>query len=243
MLMNPRLSSLLTLDPYFPAYANEHLINGSKVKWVCDPMHPPEPSTESVPPAVFPDERTTFLLFGSLARRKGIFQVLDALNHLPESVRRSLSVVFAGRLRKEIRTRFKAAFQEVEERHPAIALHLEDRFLPENELAAWVSQADIVLAPYQRAMGSSGVLLWASALEKPVLTQDYGLIGAYVRDRGLGLTVDTTSAASIAQGIQTFVLNPEYVRVERSSMQKMVVRHHPDRFAQTVLESIFEHAA
>jgi len=238
MLMNSRLSSLLTLDPYFPAYANEHLINGSKVEWACDPMRRPEPSTETVPSAMIPEDRTIFLIFGSLAERKGIFQVLDALSHLSKTVRTSLSIVFAGRLREDVRDAFQSAFQDVQQRYPEVTLHLEDRFLPESELAVWISKADIVLAPYQRAMGSSGVLLWASALEKPVLTQDYGFIGAYVREHDLGLTVETTSPASIARGIQTFIRNSDRVPVDHSSMRDLIARHHPDRFAETILDAV-----
>lgn len=242
MLLNPRLTTLLTLDPYFANYANAHLINGKKVGWVCDPMKKPSLAGTNESSHIFREDRTNFLLFGSLAERKGIFQVLDALDYMSPEMRNRILIAFAGRLRDKDRDRFIAKLREVKKKYPKVVLRLDDRFLPENELTTWISQADVILAPYQRAMGSSGVVLWACALEKPILTQDYGLIGAYVRDHGLGHTVDTTSPASIAQGISRFVSAPNGVGVSCPSSAELMARHHPDRFAETILDTISKSA-
>lgn len=238
MLRNPRLSVLLTLDPYFPAYAEGNITYGNKVKWVCDPVNPVEPSVDTIPSSAFSNERTTFLIFGSLAKRKGIFEVLDALSHIPETVRKRLSIVFAGRLRNEVRTHFKSRIRKVKQDFSGVEFHLEDRFLPEDELAGWVSRADVILAPYQRVMGSSGTLLWASSFQKPILTQSYGLIGKYVRDNNLGLTVKSTSPPSIAKGIESFACTHEHVFACKSSMKKIAQKHNPREFAKTVIDSV-----
>ncbi len=54
-----------------------------------------------------------------------------------------------------------------------------------------LKRCDVVLIPYQRHVGSSGLLIWAASAGKPVITQDFGLIGALTRAYKLGQTVDT----------------------------------------------------
>lgn len=52
-----------------------------------------------------------------------------------------------------------------------------DRFLSDDEIPPLVSGADVILAPYLRHVGSSGLLYWPAAAGKSVITQDFGLIG------------------------------------------------------------------
>src|SRR5689334_22236304 len=80
---------------------------------------------------------------------------------------------------------------------PGLWFKVEDRRLEHAELEMLVDQTDIVLAPYQRFVGSSGVLLWAAWAARPVLAQDFGLVGRLVRDHHLGAVADSYDSAAL----------------------------------------------
>src|SRR3546814_9883678 len=82
-------------------------------------------------------------------------------------------------------------------KRPDLWLHTKNRHLSRGEIDALVDRCDVVLAPYQRFVGSSGVLLWAASRGRPLLAQDYGLVGRLTADHGLGLTVDTTDVTPL----------------------------------------------
>jgi glycosyltransferase involved in cell wall biosynthesis len=80
-----------------------------------------------------------------------------------------------------------------------------DGFVTDDEMHALFGCASLVLMPYQRHVGSSGVLVRAAAAGVPVLCQRYGMLGQLVEDRRLGLTVDTGSPEAIAAGLALFL--------------------------------------
>jgi glycosyltransferase involved in cell wall biosynthesis len=88
---------------------------------------------------------------------------------------------------------------------PELWLRVYDRRLDDTELAGLVRRSDVVLAPYQRFVGSSGVLLWAARAGRPVLAQDFGLVGRLTRDHGLGVAVDSSDPAQLARQIAHMV--------------------------------------
>lgn len=207
MLRNSCLERVLTLDPYFPPFAAEELGSSAQVSGLPDPIvNAPETDASSdcrtdLRDAVG-DGQTLFTLFGSLTERKGVLHVLDALALLPQSSRRALRVVLAGKIDSAVAAEIQ---RRVEAAPPGDApnpsLRIVDRYLTTAELGWLVRQSSVVLAPYQRFVGSSGVLNWAAAARKPVIAQAYGLVGALVRDYGLGLAVDTSDPARIAEAM------------------------------------------
>ena len=143
-----------------------------------------------------------FTLFGALTERKGVCQVLDAVALLPVATREKVRVVLAGRIDP-------AVVSDVASRASLLAtagaegrcVEIVDRHLTTPELAWLVSESSVILAPYQRFVGSSGVLTWAAAQRRPVIAQQYGLVGALVRDYRLGIATDTSDPSRIADAI------------------------------------------
>jgi glycosyltransferase involved in cell wall biosynthesis len=200
MLRNPTLDTVLTLDPYFPDFARRRYRGGDKVAFVPDPVSPAAMARRSdgAPDA----RRARLLLFGEITARKGVFTLFDALARLPAGIAQSLHVEIAGRHDPAIRSEIARAAGAALRGRPELRLRIEDRRLPDAELAARVGDSDVILAPYQRFVGSSGVLLWAAATGVPVICQDYGLLGRLVQDHALGIAVDTSDSAALAGAIE-----------------------------------------
>ncbi len=239
MLNNSALSFVYTLNPYFPSFARKHFVNGNKV------YHLPDPSMFPTGDIHLNDEdcalargvgegKKVFLLFGALTKRKGIFELMEALKHLEQGYSSQIAVVFAGRLQDEIRSEFfeKVASYKRNNQNAAL-IHVEDRFLSTNEIICLLQHCDMVLAPYQRTISPSGVVLWAAGAKKPILTQNYALLGYQVRTYELGISVDTTKPKEIADALKHYLNNKSYYKGNTTGMQRLHAESLPENFART----------
>ncbi|HYD07532.1 MAG TPA: glycosyltransferase [Reyranella sp.] len=235
MLRNPALERVLSLDPFFPVHARAHYRGGEKVVPLPDPAHPRIEQRTNQVPAAFPAGRIGFLLFGYLAERKGPLVVLDALRQLAPDIAARTAVLFAGRVDPQLQPELVRRRAALEREQPDLWLRVDDRRLPGGELAALVRQSDVVLAPYQRFVGSSGVLLWAALNGRPVLAQDYGLVGRLTREHRLGVSVDACAPAEIAREMSRMVSDGPARFFDPESAQRFASAQTPHRFASLVL--------
>jgi glycosyltransferase involved in cell wall biosynthesis len=240
MLANDALVSVLSLDPYFPRHAARFYDGGAKVSAVPDPVHPAVACTaaDRLLARKLPVGRIGFVLFGYLTKRKGALVILDALARLRPEIAARVAVMLAGSVDPAIADAIARRQVMLAATRPDVLFHIEDRRLEAAEIEALLDRADVVLAPYQRFIGSSGVLLWAARAGKPVLTQDFGLIGTLVREHGLGLTVDSTSAAELAAGMACMVEDRVDSFFDRDAALGFAGDHTPQLFAKTVLASL-----
>lgn len=243
MLKHPALTAIFSLDPYFAEYASKSFKQGEKIHALPEPGPFPQ-DLETYRPSdtvdcAIPEDRTCFLLFGSLAPRKGIYQVLEALRMLDSKIARKTAVVFAGKLYDdEIRTEFQERLGQLTSESPELWTYLEDRHINASEITDLLIRCDVVLAPYQNHIGSSNVLLWAAGAQKPVITQEYGLIGALARDYKLGLVVDPTQPPAIADAIQACVEGDVTDFGDTKSMKELAEFRTPEQYAKTIFDGI-----
>lgn len=197
--------AILSLDRFFPKTITASSAAKSKIQFLPDlvPITDEQIALAKSAAAAKCGNRTRFLLFGALYRRKGLFETLDAISLLPPEIARSCEFSFCGQLPDE-----SAAARSVVRdlsAQTAATISLVDRFLTTEKLAMEVASADVILAPYINHKGSSGTLYWAAAFEKPVIAQDYGLVGREVREFDLGLTVEVGVPQALAAAIERFV--------------------------------------
>jgi glycosyltransferase involved in cell wall biosynthesis len=242
MLRNRAVAAVLTLDPYFAAYTAKHYRNGHKVVPLPDPAHPAtrRRADEISITAPLERHRTVFALFGFIAERKGALVLLDALARLPSDLAAKTAVVIAGRIENRIRTRIDRARRRLQRERPSLQLVVEDRWLSPAELTGLVERCDVVVAPYQRFVGSSGVILWAAAAGKPVLTQDFGLIGRLVQDHRLGLAIDTSDATALGRSIAAMIRRRPRHYFDPLSAGELVAARQPSQFAETIFAQLFD---
>ncbi|WP_156898276.1 glycosyltransferase family 4 protein [Methylocapsa acidiphila] len=131
------------------------------------------------------------LFFGRIYEYKGLKYLLEAaqlaLPRLP-----SLRIVVAGR--GDDLTNESLRIPETEN------FDLRNRFIPDEELAQLLTDADVVALPYIEA-SQSGVLMAALAFGLPVIATDVGEIAELVRTTGAGLIVPPRDGAALADAI------------------------------------------
>ncbi len=245
-LKNNDLSFIHTLDPYFKDFAQQKFSKGMKVHYLPDPSpYPRNNICSNNDESIFfkhiksYGSRKIFLLFGGLAERKGILKVIDALKYIEEQYTKQIVVVFAGRIDTKIKATFYDKIDKYnKETKNKIPILVEERFIETNELACLLTCCDVVLAPYQRFVGSSGVLAWAVGAKKPIITQDYGLIGYQVRKYKLGIAVDTYNAKPISAGIQQMLMNYDDYALNTRGMNEFYDKCSPDNFTKTFFKDI-----
>ncbi|MBV9331088.1 MAG: glycosyltransferase [Alphaproteobacteria bacterium] len=237
MLRNPSLGAVHSLDPFFARYARGTYRHGDKVLHLADPSHPKvmsSPDDRRLANAI-PAERSMFLLFGYLTERKGTVALLDALAELPAESVSKLAVMLAGRIDANLRSTVVQKVAWLRQRRPALWIGVEDRRIGDGELEALIDRADVLLAPYQRFVGSSGVLMWSARAGKPILTQDFGMMGELVREQRLGMAVNTMDRQAIADAIAGYLSTGTFVNFDRQQATAFSSRHTPAAFAEAIL--------
>ena len=180
--------------------------------------------------------RTLLLLFGALARRKGVLHTLDALPKLSPEVARTLTVLFAGPVETDLAPILTGRIEAARARTRAQIL-LHDAFLDEPEMSALMQATDLVLLPYQLHAGTSSVLIRAAGAGRPVLTQTFGLMAEQTAHHRLGQTVDTARPEAIAAGIMAYVQNPA-LGFDPATARAFAESHTPEAYGHALLDGL-----
>lgn len=182
-------------------------------------------------------QRKVFLLFGELTARKGVEQMLDAIALLPDELCQTLCFVLVGRCDPATKARFHARIVQVCRDRPVQIIE-QYEFVSQQAVQDFFQLADVVLAPYQKHVGMSGILLQAAAAQKPVISADYGLMGELVRRYQLGLAVDSTQPIELMKALSRFLQEPldSFYRAEK--MKQFVQQNTVEKFASTILSAV-----
>lgn len=236
MLLNRSVESVLTLDPFFARYALASYRGGVKVRAVPDPAQWSGVEIRERP-IVGEKGRVRFLMFGYLAERKGVLALLTAIAHLPPAIASQVSLVIAGSVDPDIRDRLRHAINDLLVLQPTVRLAFKEGRLSDTDLKLEIDRCDVILAPYQRFVGSSGVLIWAASAGKPVLTQDFGLLHRLASDYRLGLTTDTCDPRRLAETIERMVVEGPTRHFDATLAAQFIRERSPRSFAAGILNS------
>ena len=78
---------------------------------------------------------------------------------------------------------------------------LTDGFVPESDFIEYFSAADIILIPYRKFRFSSGILVNALNVGRPVLASNYGLIGKTVMKTASSNCFKHRSVSSLSKAL------------------------------------------
>ncbi len=238
ILAHPQLQTVFCLDPFVVEALKT---NGDRAKIVtlADPVVS-TPST-AIDIAAYraqlgiKTDRRVFLLFGALDRRKGIYQLLQAIELLPPALSQQMCLLLVGKTAATERANLERQIVALRQHTPIQIIECYD-FIPEEEVSNYFQLADTILAPYQRHVGMSGILLLAAAAGKPVLSTDYGLMGELVRRYKLGIAVDATQPSELMQALARCQTAAPETLGDRSQMQIFVDENSIDRYTSTIFQ-------
>jgi glycosyltransferase involved in cell wall biosynthesis len=239
-LRHRQLQTLFCLDPFVVKYLNKF---DTSVKTV----HLPDPvqiyndcgiTTEQLRQKLNIDpSRRIFLLFGSLDARKGLHQLLQAVSLLSSDVCKRLCLLLVGSIDPGIESKVKAQISQICQSLP-VEIVTHNQFIAEYEIQTYFQLADVILAPYQRHVGMSGILVRAATAQKPVLSSDYGLMGEITRRYQLGITVDSAMPNQIAQGLTEFLNTSPEKFGDCSKMRAFAQQNTAEQFASVIFQHL-----
>ena len=237
-LAHPSVAHVFSLDPHAVAPLRALAGRGTAVSHLPDPVE-----TGSATPAAvsalrqrlnLTDGRRVLLLFGAMSGRKGVYEVLDAMTRLSPNVAGETALLAVGRPVPAEKERIERALAEAAPRTRAQLIAVPD-FVPAADIPAYYALADVVLATYQRHVGSSGILMHAAAFGCTTLSSDYGLMGRLVGDHHLGVAVDTRDPAAIAAAVER-LHRGEAPAGDLARMHAFAAQHTPDHFTQGIFD-------
>lgn len=193
---NRHLDSVFSLDPFLPSYPG---ISSMRARFI--PLAEPTPILNLENTAA--SGIKTISLVGSLARRKGVVEFLEAVSLLPDELTRDLQIVLAGPIADDLLAPVQDWVDVLNAK--GISIEITDRILNDSEVESIIAQSHLVVLPYQRHIGMSNPLVRSAKYAKPVLGPEFGLLGALIDRHGLGMTVDTANPQAIMRGLATFL--------------------------------------
>lgn len=169
--------------------------------------HPPFPApaadrirvaTEQFPPAdlKYLERKVNMLLFGRLAAYKGIDVLFEALQTLDSTTLAKTRIVLAGR----------SAFDHEAYQRKIISAGLEqivvlqEGFIPDQALVAYLAQCDVVLFPYTD-IDASGALMQAMPYGRAIIASRIGVFDELLKDEVSALLVEPGSSEGLAAAI------------------------------------------
>ena len=142
-----------------------------------------------------PADKRVFLFYGIPHRRKGLPLAIEAMLAMPADTPAFL--ICAGRQPEDARVAAGVARLTSQGRACVI-----DRYVTTQEEKQLFAAADVVLLPYRRHYGGSGVLVRAVGAGVPVIASDEGLLGRFVRDHSLGLLFRSGDVLTLKSAIE-----------------------------------------
>ncbi len=240
VLRQPWLKTIFCLDPFVVKYFDQFKTQ-AKAVYLPDPVQIYR-NSELEPEKLWKNlginsSRKVFLLFGALNRRKGLYKLFDAIRLLPPELCQKFCLLLVGSISSKDKSPVQAQIEQLTQSLP-VQIVTHDQFVGEWEIQAYFQIADFVLAPYQRHVGMSGILLLAAASQKPVLSSDYGLMREIVRRYELGLTVDSSVPEKISKGLTRFLEEDSEKLGNRTKMKSFAEQNSAEKFASVILQHL-----
>lgn len=176
---------------------------GSKLRYLPDPSVPPKKVSRDAARRSFgiPDNVFVILIYGMLVPRKGVRELLDAVDRLGMDA--AVHVLAVGKQDEAVATLLANRESNMSN------LHVYPRFADDGVEGNAFSAANSIWLGYRNHPNMSGVLVKAGMAGLPVLACDDGAIGWMTANHGLGLTFDINDITDIAAAIARLSQEPE----------------------------------
>jgi glycosyltransferase involved in cell wall biosynthesis len=201
----------------------------------------PEPGLDIRKQFGISKDRKLFLHIGSLLKRKGTLDILDAFLFLSPDETARFALLIVGKASPEMDTLIRSKIEMLNNLQPATCnlqpatcIRYLNEFLSPEVFKSCIDQSDLVLVPYRYAESSSGVAGHAFAAGKPLLGVRKGLLGEMVAEYGSGIFIDEYGPASIAKGIKRALT----AELTGKTSLRFLQMHSKEAFAAKIIASI-----
>jgi glycosyltransferase involved in cell wall biosynthesis len=229
----PGIERVFLLDPLAQDYTVS-CWKSDKFKLIPDALGPAPGEARPIGRVVsLKDRAVNLLIAGALAPRKGLHSTVDALSEASEETRRSVRLSLVGKPEKGFEDYVLQNLARLKDM--GVEVFSEIRFVSDLELDQHMAQSDIVLTPYRGFKGSSGIVIRAAHLAKPVISTDEGLLGYLVQRHKLGAVVDLGNIRQFAQCLDRIVSTGKVEGFDPDSARMFADSCDPQMFAELLL--------
>ena len=237
LLRLSELKCLTVIDEPFRRFCEDApLPHAGKIRAVPDVGELEKFETTDSPRQRFdiPQDAFVVLLYGSLSRRKGVDQLLRAVESIDSD---NVVALVAGRADGE--TESLLATNRCRAMQDSGRLIVMNGFHDDEAEAALFGAADAVWLGYVGgAYGSSGVLFQAGSARLPVVAMELGLIGWMVREHDAGITLDPQDTVSVSDSIRRLRNDRELRRRYGDNCRRLAQQHTGAEFAGNVCRAL-----
>ena len=176
------------------------------------------------------------LMFGRIRTEKGHFVALEALEHLPPSLR-PITLIIAGEAVKPSHHAYlKKLQQHVSERKLEDSVQFRNYFIPEDEIEMYFEASDVAVQPYLKGDFQSGVLFMTYRFGLPVIASNVGSLPEKITQGKWGYDFEAGNAKALAERICQF-----YEELYPQPNLRQSIRQHADSefsWARTAAETL-----
>lgn len=147
----------------------------------------------------YKDEDTVFLFFGLVRKYKGLDLLIEAFANL-FTKQKNIRLLVAGDFYEDP----DSYFDLIKKLNLGDVVHMENRYIPNDEVEQYFLASDAVVLPYRSAT-QSGVLSIAYGLKRPVIVTRVGELGNLVKDGETGLVVDHPNVEYLNKAMADFL--------------------------------------
>lgn len=146
-----------------------------------------------------PAEENTLLFFGNIREYKGLDVLINAVPAIVKKIP-DLNVIIAGE-------GDLAPYQLLMEVCDRSVFEIHNEFVPDDVVASLFQRSTLVVLPYTKMSGMSGVLNVAYAFGKPVVVSDVGGLDEAVEHGKTGLLIAPRDPQALADAIICLLMN------------------------------------
>lgn len=238
LMRSKRLKAIMCLDEFAVEHLNR-IDSRKRSTFIQDPVQIYEYSRQDIEALKnrlgIQENRKIFLLFGVLTPRKGTHELLEALSLLSEGSAQQVCVLLVGPTSAEEKKYIENYTENLCSDSPVqIIKHFD--FVKDSDVQAYFQLSDVILAPYQRHVGMSAVLVRAATAGKPVISSEFGLMGEITRRSKLGFAIDSSKPIEIAKAMNNFLGNGSLELFSQSEMKLFAKQNKAEDFASNIFK-------
>jgi glycosyltransferase involved in cell wall biosynthesis len=167
------------------------------------------------------------IFFGNVRENKGLHVLIEAMQYLEDF---RLKVV--GKFDSK---KYKNFIYSIISKYGPGRVEIIDRFVEDEEITGFFSEASIAVLPYTTFSAQSGVLFDSIGNLVPVVVSDVGGLGEFVRKYGVGRVVPPNDPLNLSNAIKELSLPSNYTQAV-NSIKRVLAKFSWDNTAKAILD-------